>query len=130
MGQYTAPIVYRDTYRILGRGIGMGSNIGAVRLSGDRGLLLGETSWGKQMGELGLLIGTIFIFWRISISYYLISVSFKQAYNNNNRVTLILASASLWGILNGQLGQASGLGFIVGTTGLTLASSVLDTQKE
>ena len=50
----------------------MGSNIGAVRLTGERVFLLDESSWGKQMGELGLFLGFTFVFWRIlSQSTYL-----------------------------------------------------------
>ena len=124
--QFTAPLVHADSYKLLGRGIGMGSNIGAVRLSGKQGFLLDESSWGKQMGELGLFIGPIFIFWRISLSYHLLKIALKEAYHSNNRITIILTTASLMGILNGQLGQSAGLGFIVATTGLALASSVKD----
>ena len=124
LSQYTAPIIHRDSYPLLGHGIGMGSNIGAVRLSGNREFLLGETSWDKQMGELGLFLGTIFIFWRISLSYYIVRLSINEIIHNHNLITAILASSSLWGILSGQLGQSSGLGFIVATTGLTLASAI------
>ena len=128
LSKYTAPIVHRDTYPLLGHGIGMGSNIGAVRLSGKRGLLLEESSWGKQMGELGLFVGTIFILWRISLSCYIVNLFFKESFSNKNLITVILASSSLWGVLNGQLGQSSGLGFIVGTTGLTLASTIRNNE--
>ena len=56
------------------------------------------------------------------------NISFREALQQDNRITLIIASASVWGILNGQLGQSSSLGFIVGTTGLTLASAVKANQ--
>ncbi|WP_186493472.1 hypothetical protein [Synechococcus sp. A15-62] len=129
LGQYTEPFKHRDSYPLLGRGIGMGSNIGAVRLTGTKGFLLAESSWGKQMDELGLFIGTLFILWRIAISIHVIKISLRESFQHNNRITLILAAASVWGILNGQLGQSSALGFIVGTTGLTLASSIKDKQQ-
>lgn len=128
LGQYTEPFIHRDRYPLLGRGIGMGSNVGAVRLSGKKGFLLAESSWGKQMDELGLFIGTLFIIWRITISLHVANISFREALQQDNRITLIIASASVWGILNGQLGQSSALGFIVGTTGLTLASAVKANQ--
>ena len=107
----------------------MGSNIGAVRLTGGRGILLEESSWGKQMGELGLFLGTIFILWRISLSYYIVRISINETFNKHNLITVLLASSSLWGILSAQIGQSSGLGFIVGTTGLTLASTINDSKN-
>ena len=36
LGQYTEPFKHRDSYPLLGHGIGMGSNIGAVRLTGSK----------------------------------------------------------------------------------------------
>jgi hypothetical protein len=36
-----------------GLGIGMGTNIGAKRLSGALDFLIAETEWGLIMGELG-----------------------------------------------------------------------------
>ena len=80
---------------------------------------------GKQMDELGLFIGTLFIIWRIII--ICCKNFFREALQQNNRITLILAQP-LCGILNGQLGQSSN-GFIVSTTGLTLASAVKDNQQ-
>ena len=101
----------------------MGSNIGAVRLTGSQQLLLAEGSWGRQMSELGIFLGPLFILWRISFSLFLVKMSLIEAFFRNNKIPIILASMSVWGILIGQLGQSSGLGFIVATTGLTLASS-------
>ena len=124
--RYTEPYLNRDNYPLLGRGIGMGSNIGAVRLRGARMHLLSESSWGRQMDELGLFLGTIFIFWRISLSYYIVSISFREAFQNKNLIPVILTSACIFGVLSGQLGQSSQLGFIVATSGLTLASSIMD----
>ena len=58
----------------------MGSNR-AVRLAGSRRHLLSESSWGKQMDELGLFLGTIFISWRISFSYHLLNISLREAFH-------------------------------------------------
>lgn len=128
LSKYTEPILKRDEYPLLGRGIGMGSNIGAVRLAGARGHLLSESSWGKQIDELGLFLGTVFIIWRISLSYYIIKASLSEAFYKQNSIAIILTAASLWGLLSGQLVQSSALGFIVGTTGLTLASFITKSE--
>ena len=80
------------------------------------------------MDELGLFIGTLFIIWRITISLHVAKISFREALQQNNRITLILAAA-LVGHLERTTWTMSALGFIVSTTGLTLAS-VKDNQQK
>ena len=119
---YLEPIEERDKYSLLGRGIGLGSNIGAVRLSGKKQFLSSEGSWAKTMDEKGLFLGTAFLLWRISTAMMMVKKAINIALIKQNKIPLILTSISMSMILNSQLGQSSGLGFIVLTTGLTFAS--------
>ncbi len=122
LGNYLEPIEHRDEYTLLGRGIGLGSNIGAVRMTGKKQFLSAEGSWGKTMDEKGLFLGTAVLLWRISTTMMMAKEAIYIALIKKNKIPVILTSVSMSLILAGQLGQASGLGFIVLTTGLTFAS--------
>jgi hypothetical protein len=55
--------VLRDAFSIIadtplsGVGIGLGTNIGAVRASGERSFLVAEGAWASTVGELGPILG-------------------------------------------------------------------------
>ena len=116
----TKPFEHAWNQPILGHGIGMGSNVGAQRLGVD-GFVLGENSWEVVFGELGPVLGYVFVFWRIALVIWLLRLAL-QAARRGNQVPLILAGCSLFSLLQGQLNQPTGLGFIVLTSGLTLAA--------
>ena len=61
LGQYTEPLIKKDSYPLIGKGIGLGSNIGAVRLLGSRQLTLSENSWGRQMDELVFFLAQVLL---------------------------------------------------------------------
>lgn len=115
------PLSQIDSLPFFGYGTGMGSNVGAQRLSGDRLFVLGEGGWEVSLGELGLPLGVAFLLWRISFGYWLSSLSIKAALRGN-LLPLILLGTSLFVVVQGQLSQPTGLGFVVLATGLNLAA--------
>jgi hypothetical protein len=117
---FTAPLANLEAVPFAGYGIGIGTNVGAQRLSGDLAFLVGEGAWEASLNELGLPLGLAFLFWRLAFALWLLRLALRQALRGN-RLPLILLAASL-GVLDGQLGQPTGLGFLVLNSGLTLAA--------
>ena len=117
---YIEPFERLANAPFLGYGIGKGSNVGAQRLGGSN-LDLGEGGWDVNFGELGLVLGFVFVLWRITLSIWIIRLAL-QAAAVGNQVPLILASTSVFIVMSGQLAQPTGLGFIVLLGGLTLAA--------
>ena len=86
---------------ILGYGIGMGSNVGAQRLNTSN-LVLGEGAWDISFGELGLVLGLIFVLWRIALSFWILRLSLRVALLGN-QLPLILAGCSFLPLMTGQI---------------------------
>lgn len=118
---FTAPFARLDATPLLGYGIGMGTNVGAQRLTGGLTFMIGEGGWENSLGELGTPLGLAFILWRIALSLSMLRLSLNAAVRGN-RIPLILVGASLLAVMSGQLSQPTGLGFIVLSGGLTLAA--------
>lgn len=106
---------------LFGRGIGMGTNIGAMRMSGALDFLISETEWGLVMGELGLFLGALYIVFRLMLSVYLIILGFKNTINGNT-LPLILVAFVCPALVIGQTSQPTSLGFIIFSAGLMFAS--------
>jgi hypothetical protein len=106
---------------LFGLGIGMGTNIGAKRLTGALEFLIAESEWGLIMGELGIFLGTLYIVFRLMLSLYLINLGFKNAINGNT-LPLILSAFVLPSLILGQTSQPTSLGFIIFGAGLMYAS--------
>lgn len=121
LGGFLNPLADLDAVSILGRGIGISTNVGAQRLLGDLVFVVGEGSWGASLAELGLPLGLIFLLWRFALAVWLLFLSLKAALQGN-RLPLILVGASFLLVLVGPLGQPTGLGFLVVSSGLTLAA--------
>ena len=117
---FTEPFERLGNAPILGHGIGMGSNVGAQRL-GISNLELGEGGWDISFGELGIVLGLLFVIWRIALSVWILRLAL-QAAALGNQLPLILAGTSFLPLMSGQLNQPTGLGFIVLLGGLTLAA--------
>ena len=119
--------VFRDGIHIaknsplFGRGIGLGTNVGAMRISGAVDFLFAESEWGIVMGELGIFFGTLYISFRVVLAYFLLLYSLKNAINGNT-LPLILSAFVLPGLLIGQTSQPTSLGFIIFSAGLMYAS--------
>jgi len=129
LSSFTAPLSNLLNFSIFGLGTGIASNVGAQRLAGQLIFLVGENSWGAILGELGLILGILFIVWRVRLSLYTLRLALLQA-SHSNRIPLILCGASFMLLLNGQLTQPTNVGFIVLTSGLTLVSCNCRSKSE
>ena len=117
----TTPFANLDNTPFFGYGIGLGTNVAAQRLSGSLGFLAGEYAWESSINELGYLLGPLFILWRIGLSVWMINLALRAS-RIGNRLPLILAGASAFNLMQGQIAQPTALGFLVYSVGLTFAS--------
>jgi hypothetical protein len=117
----TGPLNNLGAIPLTGYGIGIGTNVGAQRLSGRRGFIVGEGAWEASLGELGVPLGLAFLLWRVSLAIWILRLALRAA-TEGNRLPLILTGATFLDVLLGQLSQPTGLGFIVLGAGLTLAA--------
>jgi hypothetical protein len=105
----------------LGMGIGLATNVGAMRAIGQKGFIIAEGAWPAIIGELGPLLGFAWIFWRVMLAARLTMLAVVQALRNNP-LPMILGGIALQGLVIGQTSQPTALGFIVVCAGLLLAS--------
>jgi len=106
---------------IFGYGIGMGSNVGAILLSGSKTFLLPEGEWGRVIGELGILMGFIVVIMRILIAFGLLSQSFNMLAKKYTLPWLLMSTGFIV-LLQGQWGQPTNLGFYIITAGTLMTS--------
>jgi len=107
---------------ITGRGVGVGSNVGAKMLTGQVGFNFGESEWQKVIIELGPILGLGFIAFRIAIVYHLLKHSLRSLRHNHGLALLIFSACALL-VLNGQWGPPTIQGFAMFGAGLCLAAA-------
>ena len=121
LGGFTDPFANLDHRPFFGYGIGMGTNVGAQRISGEVGFILGESSWDTILAELGLPLGLAFIIWRTLLGLWMLRLALRHAISGNIIPMIWLATSFLL-VANGQIGQPTALGFIIVSAGITLAA--------
>ncbi|WP_235954855.1 hypothetical protein [Cyclobacterium salsum] len=104
-----------------GYGIGMGTNVGSMLLTGEMTFLIAEGEWGRLIGEIGFLMGFIIILVRIMFALKLTLASFNQMFQGNYLPWMLLSFALLI-IPQGQWAQPTSLGFSTLIGGLMIAS--------
>lgn len=119
--EFTGPFLLEEDIPFFGQGIGAGTQVGAQVLSGTRGFQLGEGEWFRLTAEGGLLIGGLYILWRIALCIALFKYSLIS-FSKGNGLGFIFLSATAYNLLVGQLGQSTILGFTVIGIALTAAS--------
>ncbi len=91
-----------------GYGLGMGTNAGAVLLTGSATFLISEEEWGRVIGEMGLLMGFIVIIIRVVFSLSILKKCIQHL-RSNNPLPWMLISFGFMQILQGQWGQPTNL---------------------
>jgi hypothetical protein len=108
---------------LLGLGLGLGTHVGAVRITGNRRVAIAENVWGATIGELGPLLGFFLIGMRVALACLLLVLALIQC-RCGNSLPLLLGAYGVVFLVIGQTSQPTGLGFIVVSTGLMLAALV------
>ena len=104
-----------------GYGIGMGTNVGSMLLTGTATFLIAEGEWARIIGEQGPFLGLGVIVFRI----LLITKIGLACYKNlalGNIFPWILFSFGFFNLLQGQWAQPTSLGFSTLIGGLMIAS--------
>lgn len=106
---------------------GLGSSTrGAYGLAGKFGIPLqsqvAEISWARPISENGVVIGSLFIIWRIWLFSSLLMLCIRKI-RKGNYLAIFLFGAAGPVILFGLLGQATSLGFAAFGGGLCLAAA-------
>jgi hypothetical protein len=112
-----------------GQGMGMGTNVGSMLLSGDRTFLIAEGEWGRLIGELGPLMGFIVILLRLGLGVRLASASYQRLVKGDILPWLLLSFAFLI-IAQAQWAQPTSLGFSTLTGGLLMAAAGFKKKEE
>lgn len=118
-GMYGA--VTNEAASFWGSGLGLGTNAGAMIMTGERNFLVSEGEWGRLIGEMGFLIGMIVII----IRTFLVVVLIRKAWfaiQIGNFLPWMLMSFGSFAILQGQWAQPTALGFAIIIGGLVIAA--------
>ncbi|MEO6546452.1 MAG: hypothetical protein ABIN94_00570 [Ferruginibacter sp.] len=105
----------------LGYGIGMGTNVGSMLLSGKVTYLIAEGEWGRLIGELGPLLGIAVIAIRMGLAFKLLIFSYKKLVLGD-LLPWMLLGFFLTNVPQGQWAQPTSLGFSILIGGLLMAS--------
>ena len=105
-----------------GYGLGVGTAGGARFLIGQGALLISENEWTRIVAESGPFLGFGFIILRVALTGKLLMVSLRSL-RAGNVLPIFLFSTVFLGVLNGQLGQPTTLGFTAVLAGLCLAAA-------
>jgi hypothetical protein len=104
-----------------GYGIGMGSNVASVLLTGTRTFLIAELEWGRLIGELGPVLGILVIILRIGLTIKIALACFRQLVKGDLLPWLLLSFGFII-LAQGQWAQPTSLGFFAMIGGLLIAS--------
>lgn len=104
-----------------GYGLGMGTNVGSMLLSGEVAYLISEGEWGRVIGEQGPLFGLMTVFVRLFLCLHIAIACYKKLVAND-LLPWILLSACLVIVPQGQFSRPTSLGFAIIIGGLTIAA--------
>jgi hypothetical protein len=104
-----------------GHGLGMGTNVGSMLLSGRTTFLISEEEWGRVIGELGPLLGLALILVRVGLCANLALRSYRQL-GRNELLPWMLLSCALVTVPQAQWAQPTSLGFSTIIAGFLLAA--------
>lgn len=108
-----------------GFGLGVGTNGGAVFLTGQADFLLAENEWSRILLESGPIVGLAFLIWRCALVFRIGRFAVGQV-RGGNTLPLFLFSAGVFIMLQGPFGQPTSLGFAVVLAGLCLAAKPIE----
>jgi hypothetical protein len=121
LGGLIGAVVNSADQPIMGYGIGMGTNVGSMLLSGITTFLIAEQEWGRIIGELGPILGLIVIGCRLALSGE-VAVKSYQHLVKGDLLPWLLLSFGLISIAQGGWAQPTSLGFCTMVGGLLLAA--------
>ena len=120
LGGMIGAITASSQLPFFGYGIGLGTNVGSMLMSGGRGFMLSEGEWGRLISELGPVLGLTAVFIRMNLALSLTFRSIKMLLRGN-LLPWMLTSFGFLAVAQHGWAQPTSLGFSVLTGGLILA---------
>jgi len=121
---FLEPFLVMERTPFFGHGAGVGTNVGAQLIAGELKFLLAEGEWLRTILEVGPLLGTAYLSFRVILFLWLGWLSCCSA-RRGDLLPLLLFGACGPIILTGGFGQATTLGFTCLGAGLCLAAANL-----
>jgi hypothetical protein len=121
LGGLLAIFLRYDEWPLFGLGAGMGTNVGAMLLSGDVGFLIAEGEWQRLGGELGIFLATAVVGLRVWLTAFTTVHAFR-ALRRGDLLPWILLANVVTSFPQGEWGQPTALGFSIVGMALLLAS--------
>jgi hypothetical protein len=121
LGGFTEPFAQIEDAGMLGQGIGLGTSVGSKLATGSVQYLLAEGEWSRVLLEAGPVMGLLFLGYRVWLAS---SIGFRSylAAKRQQLLPWLLAAGACLSVATEQLGQTTGLGFMVFASGLCLAA--------
>jgi len=129
LGGLVGALTDTDDLPFFGYGLGLGTNVASMLLTGGRGFLVSEGEWGRLIGELGAVMGMVIIMVRLVFSFQ-ITVSSYRKLAEGDLLPWLLLSFALLAIPQGGWAQPATLGFCTLIGGLVLASLKTSTEEK
>ena len=107
---------------LLGRGLGLGTNVGLALMQDKTQFIWFEDEWRRHILESGPFLGGAFILYRIALTAWIASVAMRVAVRRDPLPILLFGTFFLI-LLNGLISQATVLGFTIFLAGLCLAAA-------
>jgi|SRR5690554_1002029 len=104
-----------------GHGMGMGTNVGSMLLTGGMDFLIAEGEWGRVIGEFGQLFGILVVLLRVGLTITLTGASYKDMVRGN-LLPWMLMSFGFLNVAQGGWAQPTSLGFCIIIGGFVIAS--------
>jgi hypothetical protein len=114
---------------LLGRGLGLGTNVGSQLTVGSTEFLLAENDWTRIIYEAGPLLGGAYVCMRIWLTVWLLLRAVRSLISGG-ALALLLWSACAYAFAMGSWGPPMNQGFAVFTAGLCLAGTKLAVERE
>lgn len=121
LGGLIASFTNTSDLPFFGAGLGLGTNVASVLLSGERKFLIAEGEWARIIGEMGLLLGLILILVRVFLSVRILIESYRKLVKGD-MFPWLLSSFGFIVVAQGLWAQPTALGFSTIMGGLMLAS--------
>ncbi|WP_195809206.1 hypothetical protein [Hymenobacter polaris] len=121
LGGFLGSLLGSASVPFFGFGLGMGTNVGAMLLTGSRTFLIAEGEWGRIIGELGPIMGLSVVFIRVALTAKIFMACYRKL-AQADLLPWMLLSYGLITLSQGGWGQPTSLGFFTLIGGLILAS--------
>jgi hypothetical protein len=127
-GAYYGGFYWAKEAPALGKGLGMGTNVGARVLTGRSGFLLAEGEPARVIMEMGPTLGMFYLILRVAICVVMYKTASQAARAGNALPMLLFGSCALL-VSSGQFSQTTMLGFAALGGGMCLAAASTGEQK-